>query len=88
MKLSEYISKLQDIVNIHGDIDCVTWTDNIDLDSTTQGWFDGYNGDSTEHLSTFACTYLDRDGNKHYADTNSIGYVDCRKETVFVVFRD
>lgn len=85
MKLSEYITNLQKIIDKYGDIDCVSWINNDDWDSVTDGWFEPYSGDVEDHVTDFACTYIDIEGNKQYATINQKGYIDCVQEYVFEV---
>lgn len=85
MKLSEYISKLQVIIRQHGDLECVKWIVNDDLGSTSEGWYEKYEGDGTEFISDYACTYIDRGGNKQFSDINQKGYINCKQERVFEI---
>lgn len=85
MKLSEYVSKLQSIIQQEGDLECVKWIENDDLDSSLEGWYERYEGDGTEFISDYACTYIDSSGHKQFADINQKGYIDCKQERVFEI---
>lgn len=89
MKLSDYVKQLQAVVDKHGDIDCVNWIENDDWDSPEEGWYaktseEDINSEVNSHVSV-ACTYISNSGEKAYYSKNLQGYIDCKKETVFVV---
>lgn len=89
MKLSDYIEQLQEVINEHGDIDCVNWIENDDWDSPDEGWYaPTTKEDIVSEIQRFVsavCTTVSSSGEKEYYSKNLSGYIDCRKETVFVV---
>lgn len=85
IKLSEYISKLQDVIDRCGDLECVTWIENDDPYSSAEGWYRAYDGDGTEFISDYACTYTDKSGKKQFATINQRGYIDCVQERVYEI---
>lgn len=89
MKLSNYIVHLQNTLAHHGDLDCVTWTENDDWDSSTEGWWKSVSEEemkeSIESKIESACTYFNKQSEKLFCSTNDIGYIDCKKEKVFEI---